>query len=77
MAGDTNQSADVFIRDVRTHTTRRVSLSASGGQVRSHLPLLAAITGDGRFVAFVSDAAGVVPADRNGVPDVFWRGPLG
>ena len=31
------------------------------------------ISGDGRYVAFSSDATNLVPADTNGYPDVFVR----
>ncbi len=32
-----------------------------------------AISGDGRFVAFTSQATNLVPGDTNGVEDVFRR----
>jgi Tol biopolymer transport system component len=68
--GDTNDSRDVFVHDVLAGTTTRVSVSTSGAQGGrdSHWP---AISGDGRFVAFETDAAGVVPGDLNGDdPDI-------
>lgn len=63
--GDTNGARDVFVRDLVTGTTTRVSVSSSGGQGGrdSHWP---AISGDGRFVAFETEASGLVPDDLNG-----------
>jgi TolB protein len=70
--GDTNGMADVFLRDLRTGTTVRVSLAADGGQAAggSYGPMIGA---DGRHVVFSSDAANLVPGDTNGVTDVFLR----
>ena len=50
----------------------RASLSSSGaeGNGFSYQPSVAA---NGRYVAFVSDAANLVPGDTNGVGDVFVR----
>ena len=57
---------DVFVRDRRTGTTRRVSVGPGGvqgnGDQRSFVP---AISADGRFVAFNSDASNLVPGDTN------------
>jgi Tol biopolymer transport system component len=70
---DTNGGlSDVFVRDLLTSTTRRVSVGGSGGLVlgSSESP---SITPNGRFVAFVSYADTLVPGDTNGYPDVFVR----
>ena len=77
VAGDTNGCSDVFLRDRLARTTELVSLSAdgtggndcSGG--RSDPGPLPAISADGRFVAFPSDASNLVGDDRNLAPDVF------
>ncbi|MEG4277568.1 calcium-binding protein [Microcoleus sp. MON1_C1] len=70
--GDTNNSQDIFVRDLLTNTTTRVSVDSAGnpGNGESYLP---SISGDGRFVAFASDAANLVPGDTNGSRDVFVR----
>jgi Tol biopolymer transport system component len=81
--GDTNGARDVFVRDLTTEVTTRVDLSASGAQLPhgvefDHWPPVAAVaamSGDGRFVAFDSIDAGV-PGDTNGTVDVFLSGPL-
>ncbi|HEX8344241.1 MAG TPA: hypothetical protein VF657_05790 [Actinoplanes sp.] len=70
--GDTNGEQDIFVRDVRAGSTRRVSLSSVGRQAdeRSSGPLISA---DGRYVAFSSMASTLVAGDRNGTWDVFVR----
>jgi PKD repeat protein len=49
-------------------STVPVEVTEPGGDKVSHSP---AISADGRFVAFVSDAGDLVVDDTNGVPDVF------
>ncbi len=75
VAGDANGSFDVFVRDRRTGTTTRMSLSSAGaeGNGGSFVP---SISADGRFVAFLSGASNLVAGDLNGSFDVFVRGPL-
>jgi Tol biopolymer transport system component len=51
-------------------TTDRVSVS-TGGAAGDDDSQLAAVSGDGRFVAFRSLATTLVPGDTNGVGDVF------
>jgi Tol biopolymer transport system component len=67
---DTNGCSDVFVHDRVTGATTRVSVSSSGaeGDGYSGEP---AISHDGRFIVFRSDAANLVPGDTNGVADVF------
>src|SRR4026208_1295472 len=50
----------------------RVSVATGGGQAngRSFFP---AISADGRFAAFYSDASNLVSGDTNGARDVFVR----
>lgn len=73
--GDTNGDSDVFLRNLTARRTVRVSVSASGAQARdgSDQP---AISADGRYVAFQSEARNLVAGDTNGKTDVFLRGPL-
>lgn len=70
--GDTNGEGDVFVSNLRTGTLRRVSLGAGGSQGDLY-SLGAAISADGRSVAFASAATNLVPRDTNGVVDVFVR----
>jgi Tol biopolymer transport system component len=71
--GDTNAALDVFVHDRLTGITERVSVPAGGGQGGGDSDF-AAISADGRFVAFLSTAANLVAGDTNGQPDVFVRG---
>ena len=69
--GDTNHARDVFVRDLRSGTTERVSVATDGTQANSD-SLIPAISADGRYVAFESDA-NLVPGDTNEGWDVFVR----
>lgn len=70
VAGDTNGVADIFVRDRMTGTTTRVSVSSAGAQGNG-VSTTAAISGDGRYVAFASAATNLVAGDTNGVNDIF------
>ena len=72
VTNDTNGEWDVFVRDRVAGTTDRVSVSSGGiqGNAASMLP---AISADGRFVAFSSDASNLVANDTNGTRDLFLR----
>ena len=63
VAGDTNGIPDVFARDLQGGTTSRVSLGAmSNGSISPmNTSDAAAITPDGRYVAFYSSATNLVP----------------
>lgn len=68
---DTNAALDVFVHDCWTRETTRVSVDSLGGQANrsSHEP--SAVSGDGRVVAFESDATNLVAVDTNNRRDVF------
>jgi Tol biopolymer transport system component len=72
VAGDTNGSPDIFIRDLTLRTTARVSLTNGGAQANSwsYVPFLSA---DARYVVFESDATNLVTGDTNVARDVFVR----
>jgi len=72
VAGDSNGSIDVFVRDRQNGTTERVSVSTGGAQANQDC-VQAAISADGRFVAFDSTATNLVAGDTNNVTDVFVR----
>lgn len=70
--GDTNAANDVFVHDMQTGQTTRVSVASDGSQENGfNGGLWPAISADGRYVAFQSDATNLVPSDTNGVTDVF------
>jgi len=73
--GDTNRLPDVFVRDVRTGKTTRVSVTSAGkqgtGKKYSNGSNAPTISSDGRYVAFHSDMPNLVPGDTNKVFDIF------
>lgn len=72
VSGDTNSKLDVFIRDVMTDTTERISVSSTGEQGNGHSGEYSlSLNADGRCVAFMSEASNLVAGDTNGVTDVF------
>ena len=73
VANDTNDVADVFVRDTLAGTTIRVSVDSSGAQAIGGYSLCPSISVDGRYVAFMSNATNLVPNDTNGTTDVFVR----
>jgi Tol biopolymer transport system component len=70
VVGDTNGVEDVFLRDLQSGTTTRVSVSSAGIQGNDHSGY-PSISADGRYVAFMSYAPNLVPGDANGCADVF------
>ena len=56
--------------DADAGTTERVSVDSNGVQGNNESQP-AAISADGRFVAFESDATNLVPGDTNSIRDVF------
>jgi len=70
VAGDTNSTRDIFLHEIPTNTTTRVSVNSSGNQGNSG-SISAAISADGRFVAFESNASNLVTGDINGTSDIF------
>lgn len=70
VAGDGNGFADIFVRDNVAGTTVRVSVSSAGGQGNgaSGSPWM---SDNGQFIVFQSDADNLVPADFNGMTDIF------
>jgi cysteine-rich repeat protein len=69
---DTNGFSDIFVRDRVAETTERVSLHSSGAEANAN-SFAPAISADGRYVAFESDATNLVDDDTNARRDVFVR----
>ncbi len=67
---DTNGVPDIFVHDRDTGSTELVSIASDGiqGNDYSFSPV---ISGDGRYVAFASDATNLVAADTNDLQDIF------
>jgi len=68
--GDSNGVEDVFVVDLQSGEVELVSQSATGDQAdaASTQPV---ISGDGRFVAFVSAATNLVPGATEGLGEIY------
>jgi hypothetical protein len=71
-ASDTNNKADVYVRDLALGTTTLVSTDASG-TVGNNTSWDASISDDGNFVAFRSMATNFGATDSGGFYDVFLK----
>ena len=61
---NTNKASDIFVHDLWTRDTTRVSV-ASGGTQSNGPSWEPSISGDGRYIAFVSTANNLVSGDTN------------
>ncbi|MGW2569959.1 TolB family protein [Streptomyces sp. NPDC001537] len=62
--GDTNHSGDVFVRDLRKGTVERVDVASDGTQADGGDSQARAISADGRYVLFSSNARNLVHWDN-------------
>jgi hypothetical protein len=67
--GDSNGNTDIYVRDLREHTTELVSLTTAGAQVTQ--AVTGSISASGDYVVFLSDFDDVAPGDSNGLADLF------
>ena len=72
VSNDNNNVTDVFVRDRRTDTTERVSVSTNS-QEADDFSFPPGVSGDGRLIAFGSAADNLVASDANGRPDTFLK----
>jgi Tol biopolymer transport system component len=70
--GDTNGSRDIFMKNLTTGATSRVSLGLNGVQPNSTSEH-GTFSPDGRFIAFTSAADNIVSGDTNAGTDVYVR----
>lgn len=74
---DTNGTEDVFLFDRQTRTTERISVASNGAQGNGRSSILTAgtraVSDDGRYVVFRSEASNLVEGDSNGKRDIFLR----
>lgn len=70
VANDLNNMDDIFVRNLDTGVTSRVSVASNGAEAdsASEYP---SISGDGRYVCFNTWATNLTPGDTNGASDVF------
>lgn len=67
---DTNNAQDIFVRDLQTGETSRVNITTDGLEANGE-SYFTAISADGRYVAFQSDADNLVAEDTNDASDIF------
>lgn len=72
VAGDSNAQADIFIKDLLNGATTRVSTDSTGAQADQQ-SRDASIAGNGRFVVFTSGATNLVAGDTNARDDIFVK----
>ena len=72
VAGDTNNTGDIFIKDLSTGAITRVSTTANGTQVRGYSSE-AVFSPDGSKVAFQSATNDLVADDTNFAADIFIK----
>jgi Tol biopolymer transport system component len=70
--GDTNNVADIFMRDRLNGTTERISIGSTGVEANGE-SVFPCVTNDGRFVVFTSAASNLVAGDTNAAWDIFLR----
>lgn len=72
VSDDVNNQPDVFVRDLQSGVTERISVDSLGVQANAASEV-GEPSGDARFVAFQSNATNLVAVDTNGSSDVFLR----
>jgi hypothetical protein len=75
VTNDTNGTADIFVRDMLSGTTTRVSVANDGTQANS-FSYTPDISDDGRYVIFTSNATNLAGSDTNGVLDIYMHDRL-
>ncbi len=76
VSGDGNGVRDVFVRDMSSQSVARVSVATGGAESNAPVDDRPAISNDGRWVAFNSQATSLVTGDTNAQGDVFLHDRL-
>jgi len=71
VSNDTNGLRDIFVRDNLTNQTKRVNISSAGDQAAGGISEYPAISANGRYMVWQSDATNLVSNDTNGLRDIF------
>ncbi|GAB2864998.1 hypothetical protein GCM10027277_37360 [Pseudoduganella ginsengisoli] len=71
-ASSNNALVDVMVKNIATGTLVNASTNSSGADANGH-SYNAAISGNGRYVAYLSKATNLVATDTNGHDDVFVK----
>lgn len=72
--GDGNIREDIFRHNRLTRETERLSVTTYGQELNG-ASLRPAVSDDGKYVVFVTDATNAADDDTNGAVDVYLRGP--
>ncbi len=75
VSGDTNGMDDVFVRDLLTGITERVSVSATGQQANAD-SVGGDISGNGEWIVFSSEATNLIPGGTDGTSHVYLKNRL-
>ena len=76
-AGGSNAQTDIFLKDLQTGTTTRISTSLTGTDGNGE-SVNAKVSADGDYVVFQSEASNLTTGDTNGYSDVFlWSRATG
>lgn len=70
VSADTNGLSDIFIYDRQTGTTERINIGTNGIQANGSSSA-SALSGDGRYVVYESEASNLVAGDTNDKKDIF------
>jgi hypothetical protein len=71
IAGDTNDLSDVFLYEVSTGNIERINEGPLGEEADVGTIWQPVISGDGRYIAFLSEATNLVAGDINAKADIF------
>lgn len=72
VTGDTNGGTDIFMRDLNSSTTTRISITSAGAQLTGS-SASPSLSSDGRYLLFRSSAVNGASGDANGADDVFVK----
>ena len=70
--GDNNGTADIFVHDLASGVTERVTVDSAGNEANG-LSFLGILSADGQQVVFLSTASNLIANDTNGFGDIFVR----
>lgn len=72
VAGDTNGTPDIFVKDLTTGIMTRVSTASDGSQANGYSDN-AVFSPDGQKIAFLSSASNLISDDKNNQTDLFIK----
>ena len=74
VTGDTNNTDDLFVKDLATGTVVRADTASNGTQANKPVEQgTFSLSADGTKAGFVTEASNLVSGDTNGVQDIFVK----